>query len=74
MDKKSGRLTTIQSKKSEGKLFQGGYVPPPMKVVVGPTEKKGYAPPAIKPSSPSPTNPPRKPSAEGDKPKGTKTG
>ena len=74
MEKKRPKLTTIQDKKSEEKRFHGGYVPPPLKRQLEPTEKKGYAPPVLKPPSRPAQNPPRKPGGGGNKPSGGKTG
>jgi len=66
-------LTTLQNKQEE-KLFQGGYVPPVMKMDGdGDTTKKGYVPPALKPSaSPTPEFTPTEERGEG-KPRSNKT-
>lgn len=73
MAKKSEKTTTIQDKKAEKKSFQGGYVPPPMKVQDKPKEQKGYLPPPLKPPSAPSKNPPPTPSKGGGKPDGGKT-
>ena len=73
MPDKPDKLTTLDKGKGE-KAFQGGYVPPPMKVEDRGSVQKGYVPPALKP--PTPTSPQATPSqAQGEpKPQSEKTG